>query len=120
MNQKDLARALERLLSERLADAPETGPSGPLGVVHKVIHRFRKGFARKPGLHVQITRQEQRISRIRSLPPHVQEVLRRYYVFLEAEENICSSTGMTLDQFRRLRRQASDYILSHRERRPDF
>ena len=115
MNQKDLASALEQLLSERLADAPVTDGSGPLGAVRRAIHRLRKCLAGKPGLHAQVARQERRIARIRSLPPHVQEMLRRYYVFLEAEENICSTTGMTPDEFRRLRREASDFILSRGE-----
>jgi hypothetical protein len=120
MNRKELADFLEQLLSERLADAPVTESGGPLGAVRKAIHRLRKGLAGKPGVHAQIARQDQRIARIRSLPPHVQELLRRYHVFLEAEEHICSSTGMSPDEFRRLRREASDYILSRRERKPDF
>jgi hypothetical protein len=120
MNQKDLASALERLLSERLGDVPVTESNGPLGAVRKAIHRLRKELAGKPGVDAQIARQHQRIARIRSLPSHVQELLRRYYVFLEAEESICSSTGMAPDEFRRLRREASDYILSRREQKPDF
>ena len=120
MNQKDLASALEQLLSERLADTPITDSSGPLGAVRKAIHRLCKCLDGKPGVHAEIARQAQRIARIRSLPPHVQELLRRYYVFLEAEENICFSMGMPPDDFRRLRREASDYILNRRERKPDF
>ncbi len=120
MNQKHLAGALEQLLSERLANAPVVESSGPLGAVRRVVHRLRKCLAGKPGLLTQIARQEQRIARIRSLPPHVQEVLLRYHVFLEAEQCICSSTGMTPGEFRRLRREASEYILSRRERKPDF
>jgi hypothetical protein len=120
MNQKDLASALERLLSERLEEAPVTESGGPLGAVRKAIHRLRHCLAGKPAVDVQIERQELRIARIRSLPPHVQELLRRYYVFLEAEENICSSTGLPPDDFRRIRREASDYILSRREQKPDF
>ncbi len=120
MNQKDYASALEQLLSERLADSPVAESNGPRGAVRKAIHRLRNCLVGKPGLQTQIARQEQRISRIRALPLHVQEVLRRYYVFLEAEESICSSTGMTPDQFRRLRRKASDYILSRNQRMPEF
>lgn len=120
MNQKDLASALERLLSERLGDVPATEPGSPLGVVRKAIQRLRKALQGKPGVHVQIARQEQRIARIRSMPPQVQELLRRYYVFLEAEESICFSMGMSHEDFCRLRREASDYILSRRERMPDF
>jgi len=120
MNQEDLDHALERLLSERLAEAPVTDSSGALGAVRKAIRRLHHCLAAKPGPHAPIAQQEQRIARIRSLPPHVQELLRRYYVFLEAEESICSCAGTTPDQFRRLRREAGDYILNRRERKPDF
>jgi hypothetical protein len=120
MNQKDLASALERLLSERLGETPVTEPGDPLGPFRKAMHRIRKGLTRQPGVSAQIARHEQRITRIRALPPHVQELLRRYYVFLEAEENICFSMGLPAEEFRRLRREASDYILSRRDRKPEF
>jgi hypothetical protein len=120
MDQKDLASALERLLSERMADAPRRDSSGPLGAVRKASYWFHKCFVRKPRLDSQIAQQEQRVWKIRSLPPHVQELLRRYFVFLEAEKSICSSTGMTLDEFRRVRRQATDYVLSRHDHKPDF
>jgi len=120
MNQKDLAGALERLLSERLEDAPVTESSGPWGAVRKALQRLRRCLAGKPGAQAQVARQDERITRIRSLPPHVQELLRRYYVFLEAEQSICSSMGIPPDEFRRLRREASDYILNRREHKPNF
>ncbi|MGA2197822.1 MAG: hypothetical protein ABSH40_21340 [Bryobacteraceae bacterium] len=120
MNPKELADFLEQLLSKRLVDAPVTESVGPLGAVRKLIHRLRKCLFGEPGVHSQVAQQDQRIARIRCLPPHVHELLRRYYVFLEAEENICSSMGMSSGEFHRLRREASDYILSLHERKPDF
>lgn len=120
MNQEDLVIAVERLLSERLLEVQVPSWSGLLGVVRKAVHKIRKGPGGKPYVHPSVPRQEDSLARMRSLPEDVQDLLRRYYVFLEAEQSICASMNMSPAKFRRLRRETSDYILKRRERKPEF
>jgi hypothetical protein len=120
MNQEDLIIAVERLLSERLLEVQVTSWSGLFGAVRKTIHKIRKGLGGKPDLHPNMPSQADLLARMRSLPEGVQDLLRRYYVFLEAEKSICASMNMRPAMFRRLRREASDYVLKRRERKPDF
>ena len=120
MNQEELIIAVERLLSERLLEVKVTSRSGLLGAVRKAIHKIRKGPGDKPDVHPNLPGKEDLLVRMRSLPAAVQDSLRRYYVFLEAEQSICASTNMSPAKFRRLRREASDYILQRRERKPEF
>jgi hypothetical protein len=120
MNQEDLVIAVERLLSERLLEVQVTSWSGLLGAARRAIHKIRKGPGDKPDVHPNVPRQEDSLARMRSLPEDVQDLLRRYYVFLEAEQSICASMNMSPAKFRRLRRETSDYILKRRERKPEF
>jgi hypothetical protein len=121
MNQEeDLAIAVERILSERLLEVQVTSWSGLLGAVRKATHKIRKGPGGKPAVRPNVPRQEDSLARMRSLPEDVQDLLRRYYVFLEAEQSICASMNMSPAKFRRLRRETSDYILKRRERKPEF
>jgi hypothetical protein len=120
MNQKDLASALERLLCERLGEAEVNDTGGPVGAVRKAIHQVRRGLERKPGVEAEIEQQKERIARMRALPADIQELLRRYFVFLEAEENICFFLGMRPEDFRRIRREARDYVLGRSEVKPDL
>lgn len=105
-------------MSERLLDAPATEFAGPLRVFRKTIRRLREGLSAKQGAQGHMAQHEQRMARIRSLPPRVRELLRRSCVFLEADEIICFSMGISHDEFRRVLREASDYVLSHRQRQP--
>ena len=113
MNQEDLVIAVERLLSERLLEVQVTSWSGLLGAVR---NKIRMGPGGKP----DVPSKEDSLARMRSLPEGVQDLLRRYYVFLEAEQSICTSMNMSPAKFRRLRRETSDYILQRRERKPEF
>ena len=112
VNQEELERALDRLLAERLRDTPATASSIVLGALRTAIRGIRKG--------PKAPRQKDIIARIRSLPADVQETLRRHYIFLEAEESICASMKVTPAEYRRLRRDACDYILMRRETKPEF
>jgi hypothetical protein len=122
MNEEDIANALGRILSERLRDTPAPHSDGPREVVNQAIRGVRKFLGKRPDppAVVPAPRQWEFVARIRTLPEHMQEPLRRYYVFREAEESICLSIKTTRREFRRFLREATDYILMRRERMPEF
>jgi hypothetical protein len=111
---KDLINALEKVLVERLCDSSAALPDGPLEAVRAAMHRMR--LAIQPGQRISpgSPAYPEVVSRVRSLPEHVRELLRRHYVFLEAEVSICGSMNMTSKEFRKLRKEAVDYVLMRR------
>ena len=111
---KDLIDALEKVLVERLCESSGAAVDGPLDVVRTAMHKMRRAI--QPGQRVSpgSPAYPAVVSRVRSLPESVRELLRRHYVFLEAEESICGSMNMTSKQFRKLRREAVDYVLMRR------
>jgi hypothetical protein len=110
----DLINALEKVLVERLCDSSATRPEGPLGAVRTAMHKMRRAVQRGPRVSPVQPPYPDVVNRLRSLPEHVRELLRRHYVFLEAEESICLSMNLTSKQFRKLRREAVDYVLMRR------
>ena len=105
MKPGDLTRVLDRLLSDRRSK-PAAEVAGLRAAPEKALQPERSIPPSRS------TRQERRIERIRQLPPLMQELLRRYYVFQEDEESICFSLGLDSKEFHRLRREATDYVLS--------
>jgi hypothetical protein len=122
MPEEDLANLLGRILAERLRDAPASHLSGLREVASQAIRGVRELLGKKPDppAVVPVPWQWEIVARIRTLPEHMQEPLRRYYVFREAEESICLSIKTTPGEFRRFLREATDYILLRRERMPEF
>jgi hypothetical protein len=110
----DLIHALEKALLERLRDSSEARPEGPLHAVRSAMHKVRMAVQPGPRTSAATSTDSEAVQRIRSLPEPVRELLRRHYVFLEAEESICGSANMTPKQFRKLRREAVDYVLMRR------
>jgi hypothetical protein len=109
----DLIYALEKALVERLCDSSAAWP-GPFGAVRTAMHKMGMAVQREPRISAGSARYPEVVSRLRSLPEQVKELLRRHYVFLEAEESICLSMNMTSKQFRKLNREAVDYVLMRR------
>jgi hypothetical protein len=122
MPEEDIVNALGRILSERLRDAPASHSNGLREVASQAICGVRKLLGKRPDqlAVVPAPGQWEIVARIRTLPEHMQEPLRRYYVFREAEESICLSIKTPPGEFRRFLREATDYILTRRERLPDF
>jgi hypothetical protein len=120
MNEKELADELDRILSERLREAPDKSPNGPWEAPRLAVRWIRQHLGGKPDVRPNTPWQWQIIARIRSLPAHMQDPLRRYFVFREAEESICSSMNIAPVEFRRFLREATDYILMRRERMPEL
>jgi hypothetical protein len=120
MTEEDLASALDRILSERLQEGPATHPNGPREVIDWAIRGIRRRVGVKPDAHPNTLCEWEIIARIRSLPARMQEPLRRYFVFQEAEESICRSIHTTTAAFHRFLREAADYILIRRERMPEL
>jgi hypothetical protein len=118
MNEKKLASEMDRILVERLREIPAPYSSGPLRSLHRTLYGIRKLFRSKPEASPNTPWQWEIIGRFRSLPSHVQDPIRRYFVFQEAEESICHSLNMTPRQFRRFLRDAAGYILMRHERMP--
>ena len=121
MDEEDIA-ALSRILAERLWDAPDPHSNSWKEVVNQAIRTVRKFLGKKPDPPAALPApwRWELVARIRTLPEHMQESLRRYYVFGEAEESICLSMKTTPGEFRRFLREATDYILMRRERMPEF
>jgi hypothetical protein len=120
MNEKQLADELDRILSERLREVPDKSPNGPWEACRLAVRWIRQRLGGKPDVRPNTPWQWQIIVRIRSLPEHMQDPLRRYFVFREAEESICSSMNIAPVGFRRFLREATDYILMRRERMPEL
>jgi hypothetical protein len=119
----DLIDALEKVLVERLCESPATRPYGPLEAVRAAMHKMGIAVQRGPRSSPIPPPYPEAVRRVRSLPEPVRELLRRHFVFLEAEESICWSMNMTSKQVRRLRREAVDYVLirqSSRRREAGF
>jgi hypothetical protein len=119
MNEKNLADELDRILSERLREVP-ANPNGPREALRAAVRWIRTRLGGKPGAPPNPPWQWEIIARIRSLPERMQDALRRYFVFREAEESICSSLDIAPVEFRRFLREAADYILMRRERMPEL
>jgi hypothetical protein len=114
----NLANKLDRILAERLREFPGNRPKRLRHAIRWVTGLFRISALAKPDAHPESSGQAEIIARIRSLPANVQEPLRRYFVFREAEESICFSIQMTASEFHRFLRDAADYILMRQERPP--
>jgi hypothetical protein len=114
--------ALARILAERLRGAPGPPSDDWRQVVNQAIRGVRKFLSKSPDPPTAVPApwQWEIVARIRALPERMQEPLRRYYVFREAEESICISIKTTPGEFRRFLREATDYILMRRERMPEF
>lgn len=121
MDEENIA-ALARILAERLWDAPDPPSNAWKGAVNKTIRSVRKFLGKRPDPPTAVPApwQWELVARIRTLPEHMQEPLRRYYVFREAEESICLSMKTTPREFRRFLREVTDYIHMRRERMPEF
>ena len=117
MNQENFANELDRLLSERLRERPSEFSSAALGRVRRLTYWILKVWGRKPDADASAPRDVDLIARIHTLPAHVQEALRRYYVFGEAEESIGFSMNMSPEEFHRVRLDVRDYVLGRRARR---
>jgi hypothetical protein len=116
MNQDNFVNELDRLLSERLRETPDELSSAALGRVRRLTCWILKGWGRKPDADASAARDVDLIARIHTLPAHVQEALRRFYVFGEAEESIGFSMNMSPEEFHRVRLDVRDYILGRRAR----
>jgi hypothetical protein len=115
MDEEDIV-ALARILVKRLSDSPDPHSNGWQEVVNQAIRGVRKFLGERP----DPLRQWLLVARIRTLPEHMQEPLKRYYVLQEADESICLSIKTPPEEFRRFLREATDYILRRRERMPEF
>src|SRR5580704_8215013 len=115
MKEENLANTLDRILAERLREFPARRPKRLWDAIHWAIRSIRNGVSAKPGWHADSSAQAEIIARIRSLPAHIKEPLRRYFVFREAEESICFSIRTTPDEFHRFLQDAADYILGRQE-----
>lgn len=120
MNERSRTDDLDRILSERLREAAAKYPNGPREALGLALRWIRKRLGGKPDVLPTAPWQWEIIARIRSLPPHLQDALRRYFVFREAEESICFSIDATPRQFRRFLRDATEYILLRRARMPEL
>jgi len=118
MNEENLADILDGILAVRLREVPRLYPSGPLNAFGRMIHGIRAHLVGKPDEQPSAPGRPEVIARIRSLPEHMQNPLRRYFVFREAEESICVSINVTPGEFRRFVQDAADYILMRSERMP--
>jgi hypothetical protein len=119
MDEEDIV-ALAQMLVKRLSDSPDPHSNGWQEVVNRVIRGVRKVLGKRPGPLAAVPWQWLLVARIRTLPEHMQEPLKRYYVFQEAEESISLSINTSPEEFRRFLREATDYILMRRERLPEF
>ena len=115
MDEEDIV-ALARILVKRLSDSPDPHSNGWQEVVNQAIRGVRKFL----GERTDPLRQWLLVARIRTVPEHMQEPLKRYYVLQEADESICLSIKTPPEEFRRFLREATDYILRRRERMPEF
>src|ERR1019366_8765437 len=98
-----------------LRETPDELSSAALRRVRRLTCWILKG-GRKPDADVSAARDVDLIARIHTLPAHVQEALRRYYVFGEAEESVGFSMNMSPEEFHRVRLDVRDYILGRRAR----
>lgn len=120
MHEENLANTLDRILAERLREFPAKHPKSVREAFYRALGWFRPGPHAKAEAPPDSAAQAETIARIRSLPSHAQVALRRYFVFREAEEGICSSIDVSPRQFRRFLRDAADYILLRQERMPQL
>jgi hypothetical protein len=120
MNEQYLAHTMDRILAERLREVPAQYPKSLREAIHWPIRWIRDRPGAQPVVHPDSSCQDEIIARIRSLPAHMQEPLRRYFVFREAQESICFSIDTTAGEFRRFLRDAADYILMRHERMPEL
>jgi hypothetical protein len=119
MKEENLANTLDRILAERLREFPANRRKRLRDGIHWAVRSLPR-FAAKASALPDSSAQAEIIARIRSLPAHVQEPLRRYFVFREAEESICSSIRTTPGEFRRFLRDAANYILMRHDRAPQM
>jgi hypothetical protein len=90
MDEEDIV-ALARMLVKRLSDSSDPHSNDWQEVVNQAIRGVRKFLAKRPDPPTAVPWQWLLVARIRTLPEHMQEPLKRYYVFQEAEESICLS-----------------------------
>jgi hypothetical protein len=119
MDEEDIV-ALARMLAKRLSDSSDPHSNGWQEVVNQAIRGVRQFLGKRPDPPTAVPWQWLLVARIRTLPEHMQEPLKRYYVLQEAEESICLSIKTPPEEFRRFLREATDYILMRRERMPEF
>jgi hypothetical protein len=119
MKDENLANTLDRILAERLREFPGNRRKRLRDVIQRALRSLPR-FGAKPSALPDSSAQAEIIARIRSLPEHVQEPLRRYFVFREAEESICSSIRTTPSEFRRFLRDAANYILLRQDQAPEL
>jgi hypothetical protein len=119
MNEEDIV-ALARMLAKRLSDSSDPHSNGWQEVVNQAIRAVRQFLGKRPDPPTAVPWQWLLVARIRTLPEHMQEPLKRYYVFQEAEESICLSIKTPPEEFRQFLREATDYILMRQERIPEL
>jgi hypothetical protein len=119
MKDENLADTLDRILAERLQEFPANRPKSLRDAIDWAMRWLRDHASAKPSSHPNSSAQAEVIARIRTLPAHVRDPLRRYFVFREAEESICISTRTTPDEFHRFLQDAADYILMRQEQPPE-
>jgi hypothetical protein len=117
MNQENLAKLLDWLLSERMREPPGEFSNAALRRVRRITSWILKACRRKPDDIAAATLDGDLIARIHILPAPIQEALRRYYVFGEAEESISISMNMNREELHRLRLEARNFVLGRRARR---
>jgi hypothetical protein len=96
---KDLSNALEKVLVERLCDSSGALPDGPIEAMRMAMHKIRMAIQSGPRVYPGSPPYPEVVSRVRLLDERVRELLRRHYVFLEAEASICGSMNMTRRSF---------------------
>lgn len=120
MKDENLADTLDRILAERLQEFPADRPKSLRGAIHWAMRWLRYRTSAKPRSHPNSSAQAEVIARIRTLPAHVRDPLRRYFVFREAEESICISIRTTPSEFHRFLQNAADYILMRQDQPPEL
>jgi hypothetical protein len=120
MHEENLANRLDRVLAERLREFPAGHPMSLREAVRRPIRWIRDRSGIRPVTRPSASCQEETIARIRCLPAHIQEALRRYFVFREAEESIAFSLQSTPADFRRFLRDAAGYTLQRHDRMPNL
>jgi hypothetical protein len=89
-------------------------PSRILRLVRQNIgpRTLNRPFARLASEHGSVTgASEVAVDLLKAIPEREQEALRRYYVDLEAETDICAKLGLTVDQFRNFKLQFRTQVM---------
>ena len=114
MNQENLAKLLDWLLSERLrAPSGDYATAAPKRVCRLLVW-ILKACRHRRGDPTGRPLDDAMLARIQALPPGVRDALRRYYVFSEADESIAFAMDLSLPEFHRMRAGARDFILGRR------